>query len=90
MDTLDSMNSRNDQLNEVNGEYLVPGFQMEECRAGGRKRRVDGVLVPSTRHAFGSWREAEQGRERCLHLTDSKRLAMSGRLCRCIQQIIIN
>ena len=90
MDTIDSMNSRIDQLNKENGEYFVPSFQMEGCRAGGRKRRIDGVLVPSTRHAFSSWREAEQGRERCLHLTDSKRLAMSGRLCRYIQNNIIN
>ena len=50
MDTVDSMNSRIDQLNKENGEYLVPSFQMEGCRAGGRKRRVGGVLVPSTRH----------------------------------------
>lgn len=90
IETVEHMNAKIDKLNKDNGEFLVPGFQMEGCRAGRRKRRVDGVMVPSIRHSFSSWREAGQGREKCLHLTDSKRLAMFGRLCRYIENNIIN
>ena len=34
------MNNKIDELNRRNGELNVPGFQLEGCRAGGRKRKV--------------------------------------------------
>ena len=79
LNRINEINQRIDEFNFTEGEETI-GFQLSGCRGGQR-----GIS-----HVWCQWREIEQGKKHCLHLSDKKRVDMFRTLARHIMTKILN
>ena len=84
---INQINQKITDFNESGGLKNVVGFSLEGIRAG-KKRWRNGE--PALSHVWGAWREREQGRDSCLHLAETRRVAVMKRLIRYVTTNILD